>query len=131
MIKSLPAVRETRFDPWVGKILWRRKWQLTPLFMPENPVGKEAWQTTVHGVAKSQYYFFSLTFNGHWGSLIKTLSRQSLQWQIQNSISTRSDAKPIVGNLPYTRKNGIHKFYFYYASNLKTECIFPVASLFR
>ena len=21
-------------DPWVGKILWRRKWQLTPVFLP-------------------------------------------------------------------------------------------------
>ena len=24
------------FDPWVGKILWRRKWQLTPVFLPEK-----------------------------------------------------------------------------------------------
>ena len=23
-----------RFDPWVGKISWRRKWQPTPLFLP-------------------------------------------------------------------------------------------------
>ena len=23
-----------RFDPWVGKILWRRKWQPTPVFLP-------------------------------------------------------------------------------------------------
>ena len=23
-----------RFDPWVGKIPWRRKWQSTPVFMP-------------------------------------------------------------------------------------------------
>ena len=22
------------FDPWVGKILWRRKWQPTPVFLP-------------------------------------------------------------------------------------------------
>ena len=22
------------FDPWVGKIPWRRKWQLTPVFLP-------------------------------------------------------------------------------------------------
>ena len=22
------------FDPWIGKIPWRRKWQLTPLFQP-------------------------------------------------------------------------------------------------
>ena len=23
-----------RFDPWVWKILWSRKWQLTPVFLP-------------------------------------------------------------------------------------------------
>ena len=23
-----------RFNPWVGKILWRRKWQSTPVFLP-------------------------------------------------------------------------------------------------
>ena len=27
------------FDPWVGKILWRRKWQPTPVFL----LGKSPW----------------------------------------------------------------------------------------
>ena len=26
-----------RFDPWVGKISWRRKWQSTPVFLPGEP----------------------------------------------------------------------------------------------
>ena len=30
MEKNLPAV----FNPWVGKISWRRKWQPTPVFLP-------------------------------------------------------------------------------------------------
>ena len=25
-----------RFDPWVGMIPWRKKWQLTPVFLPEK-----------------------------------------------------------------------------------------------
>ena len=25
--------RRCRFDPWVGKIPWRRKWQPTPIFL--------------------------------------------------------------------------------------------------
>ena len=29
MVKNLPAM----FDPWIGKILWRRKWQPTPVFL--------------------------------------------------------------------------------------------------
>ena len=34
MLKNLPAIRETWFYPWVGKILWRRAWQPTPVFLP-------------------------------------------------------------------------------------------------
>ena len=34
MVKRLPAMRETWFDPWVGKIPWRRKWQPTSVFLP-------------------------------------------------------------------------------------------------
>ena len=25
-----------RFDPWIGKMPWRRKWQSTPVFLPEE-----------------------------------------------------------------------------------------------
>ena len=30
-------------DPWVGKILWRRKWQPTPVLLLENPMDDGAW----------------------------------------------------------------------------------------
>ena len=32
--------RRCRFDPWVRKILWRRKWQPTPIFLPEKYHGQ-------------------------------------------------------------------------------------------
>ena len=32
--------RRCWLDTWVGKILWRRKWQLTPVFLPENSHGE-------------------------------------------------------------------------------------------
>jgi len=28
------------FDPWVGKIPWRRKWQPTPVFLPVKSHGQ-------------------------------------------------------------------------------------------
>ena len=31
------------FNPWVGKILWRRAWQPTPVFLPGNPTDGGAW----------------------------------------------------------------------------------------
>ena len=34
MVKNLPAVQETWFDPWVWKIPWRRDWLPTPVFVP-------------------------------------------------------------------------------------------------
>ena len=43
MIKKLPASagdKRCGFDPWVGKIPRRRKWQPTPVFLPEKSHGK-------------------------------------------------------------------------------------------
>ena len=42
------------FDPCVGKIPWRRKWQTTPVFSLANSMDGGAWWATVHGVAKSR-----------------------------------------------------------------------------
>ena len=41
------------FDPWVGKIPWRRKWQPASVFLSGNSMGRGAWLTTVHGATKS------------------------------------------------------------------------------
>ena len=46
--------RRCRFDPWVGKIPWRWKWQPTSLFLPEKFHGQRTCQATVHGVTKSR-----------------------------------------------------------------------------
>jgi len=32
--ESTCQCRKPRFDPWVGKIPWRRKWQPPPVFLP-------------------------------------------------------------------------------------------------
>ena len=34
IVKNLPAMQETRVDPLVGKIPWRRQWQSSPIFLP-------------------------------------------------------------------------------------------------
>ena len=52
--RSLLQCGRHGFDPWVGKIPWRRKWQPTPVFWPGKSHRQRAWQATVHGVAKSQ-----------------------------------------------------------------------------
>ena len=34
--------RRCRFDPWVGKIPWRRAWQPTPVFLPGRSHGQRS-----------------------------------------------------------------------------------------
>ena len=35
----MQEIEERGFDPWVGKIPWRRAWQPTPVFLPEESHG--------------------------------------------------------------------------------------------
>ena len=48
MVKNLSACQCRRcqrcgFNHWVGKILWNRKWQPTPVFLLENPARGFSW----------------------------------------------------------------------------------------
>ena len=48
VVKNPPAMQKTRraeFDSWVRKILWRGKWQPTPVFLP----GEFHGQTSLAG----------------------------------------------------------------------------------
>ena len=42
MEKNLPAMQRPWFDPWIGKILWRRAWQPTPVFLPAESHGQRS-----------------------------------------------------------------------------------------
>ena len=46
--------KRPEFDPWAGKIPWRRAWQPLHYSCLENPMDRGAWWATVHRVAKSQ-----------------------------------------------------------------------------
>ena len=51
--ESTCQCRSCRFNPWVRKIPWRRKWQPTPVFLPGEFLGQRSL-VGVHGIAKSQ-----------------------------------------------------------------------------
>ena len=66
MVKNLPAMQETRFDPWVRKIFWRWEWLRTPVFLPGefhglrglvdySPQGHNELDTTEHLKHKSNH----------------------------------------------------------------------------
>ena len=75
MVKNLPAMQETGFNPWVGKIPWIREWHPTSVFLlgefhgQRSLVGcssqghKESDMTEwlTHTQALSTVYFQSLT----------------------------------------------------------------------
>ena len=45
-VKHPPANEgDAAFNPWVGKIPWRKKWQPTPVFLP----GKSNGQSSLEG----------------------------------------------------------------------------------
>ena len=47
-------LRRHRFDPWVGKILWRGNGNPLQYSCLGNPMDRGAWWATVHGTTKSQ-----------------------------------------------------------------------------
>ena len=42
MVKNPPANVENWFNLWSGQIPWRRKWQPTPVFLPEKSLGQRS-----------------------------------------------------------------------------------------
>ena len=46
--------KSSRFNPWVRKIPWRRKWQSTLEFLPEKPHGQRSMVGYSPRVAKSR-----------------------------------------------------------------------------
>ena len=71
VVKNLPANAEhieTQVDPWVGKIPWRRKWQLIPAWLPGefhvekslesySPRGHKELDMTEHLSTFDKYFF--------------------------------------------------------------------------
>ena len=48
------ACRRLWFNPWIGKIPWRREWLRISVFLPGEFHGQRKWWATVHEVRKSQ-----------------------------------------------------------------------------
>jgi len=51
--ESACQFRRCGFDPWSGKIPWRRKCNPLQYSGLENPTDRGAWWATVYGVAES------------------------------------------------------------------------------
>ena len=66
MVKNLPAYAgDTHFDPCVGKIPWRRKWQPTPVILPEKSHGQRGLEDSSPWDHKEADLAVSTTNNWH------------------------------------------------------------------
>ena len=81
-----------RFDPWFGKILWRRKWQPTPVLLPgkshgqKSVVGYSPWGHQESDMTERLHflsYFLSLV--NHVLSELSTMTR--LSWVALHSMA--------------------------------------------
>ena len=72
------------FDPWVGKIPWRRERLPTPVFWPGE------FHELDHGVTKSRTWLsdFHITSHGHFHIL-----DQSLRWQCKGGLACQTEAQ--------------------------------------
>ena len=68
VVKNMPAnardVKRHRFDPWMGKIPWRRAWEPTPVFLPRESHG----QSSLAGYSRDDWSDLAHTQECH-GSL--------------------------------------------------------------
>ena len=77
-IRNPPALQETwrhGFDPWVGKIPWRRKWQSTPIFLPRKSHGQRSLGAIAHGIAKESVMTEWVNHNRGFTSLSMKISK--------------------------------------------------------
>ena len=86
-VKNLPATQETRFDPCVGKIPWRKEWLPTPVFLAWRiPWSEEPARLLVHGVTKLvRHNLVMTTTMVHYGDL----DFLSTSWATVHSITKR------------------------------------------
>ena len=60
------------FNPWVGKIPWRRKWQPTPVFLPEESQGRRSlvgyspWGHKESDTTERLYFHFHHPYGRKW-----------------------------------------------------------------
>ena len=93
--ESACQCRRHRFDPWVGNIPWRRKWKLTPVFLPGKFHGRRA---TVHRVTKSRTQLNTHTCMYIWGLQPQPLSPLLAGWCLMS-------VKPLKACWSPTRKS--------------------------
>ena len=97
-------MQETRFNPWVGKVPWKR--ECNPLYYSclENPMDRGDWQATVHGVAKTQ-----MRLNSHATTFEPNITHNTKVSLLSNEKSTYSTSGSNHAPINFMRYSDISK----------------------
>ena len=120
MVRNLPANvgrrKSCKFNPWIRKIPWRRKWQPTPVFLPgklceqRSLVGYSPWgckesDRTEHACTDARRLRLEkLRMRLH--KLILTGLPQSQSWVPRGALESGSDVLPIYRWLRHAGESG-------------------------
>ena len=105
--KRQPAMRETRSDPWVRKIPWRREWQPTAVFLPgeshgqRSLVGYSPWGRSQTRLSEFTFFRSLFTLPGA-GSPSLGLAHPRLL-SAPGPPAATADAAPVCAPTPVTR----------------------------
>ena len=75
---------------WFTPCPWRRKWQLTPVFLPGKSQGWGAWQASVHGVAKSWTWLSNFNLLPVLFLIIAKIRKTKNIWQLGSDYTNKS-----------------------------------------
>ena len=77
-------MQRCKLDPWVGKIPWKRIWQLTPVFLPGKYHGQEPGGLQSMGLQKVGHNWSSLACTHEVSPLLIIAQSVKWRWQSQN-----------------------------------------------
>ena len=84
-MRSLRVRHDWEISLWLFTFMhWRRKWQHTPVFLPGESQGQEAWWAAVYGVAQSQTQLKQLSSSSskHKNDSQSCMSQKSMEWHL-------------------------------------------------
>ena len=99
-----PQCGRPRFNPQVGKIPWRRKWQPTPVLLPRkllewrSLVGYSPWGCKESDTTEWLHFYFHCSW-GSQGKNTEVICHSLLQW---TSFCQNSPPWPVHHGWPYT-----------------------------
>ena len=102
-----------RFNPWVGKILWRRKWQPTPVLLP----GKSFGQRSMVGYSPRGHKESDTTERLHFTSLHYQYVYFLGGSMIKNSPANTGDSSSIPGSGRSPGEGNDNPFKYYCLEN--------------